>query len=59
MAGPCDRQITDMASLKEMGIDTLALADCVSGVFGEMTFCHGFVHCDPHPGAFASFFLLL
>jgi hypothetical protein len=43
-------QITDMTTLKGMGIDTLALADCVSGVFGEMTFCHGFVHCDPHPG---------
>ena len=31
-------------------MDRRELATLVNRIFGRMTFVHGFVHCDPHPG---------
>jgi aarF domain-containing kinase len=49
--GICDApQVNDVAELRRIGLDPLQVAESVTRVFGEMTFCHGFVHCDPHAG---------
>jgi ABC1 atypical kinase-like domain len=42
--------VSDIASLKSQGMDLIHVGDTISTVFGEMVFCHGIVHCDPHPG---------
>eukprot|EP00300_Choanocystis_sp_HF-7_P004329 c13325_g1_i1.p1 GENE.c13325_g1_i1~~c13325_g1_i1.p1 ORF type:complete len:556 (+),score=110.12 c13325_g1_i1:234-1901(+) len=43
-------KIDDTASLIASGINPTKVADMYANIFAEMIFCHGFVHCDPHPG---------
>ncbi|CAI5984847.1 unnamed protein product [Closterium sp. NIES-64] len=40
--------LTDVARLKDMGINPADVAKLISTAFAEMIFRHGFVHCDPH-----------
>lgn len=42
--------MNDVTALRAHGLDPLRVAALVSGVFSDMIYCHGFVHCDPHPG---------
>lgn len=35
----------------EPGLQPRAVVRLLAEVFGEMVFCRGHVHCDPHPGA--------
>lgn len=47
----CDgARIDDKEGLRSRGVDRRELATLVNRIFGRMTFVHGFVHCDPHPG---------
>ncbi|XP_047335341.1 aarF domain-containing protein kinase 1 [Impatiens glandulifera] len=43
-------KVNDVESLKEFGVDPVAVANELANVFSEMIFVHGFVHGDPHPG---------
>jgi len=43
-------KVNDVDSLRARGFDPVLVASNVTRIFGEMVFCHGFVHCDPHPG---------
>ena len=43
-------RIDDTAGLARQRADVRAIALRLQRVFGAMTFVHGFVHCDPHPG---------
>ena len=43
-------KVNDVAGLRAAGFDPVLVGRAVTRVFGEMVFCHGFVHCDPHPG---------
>ena len=47
----CDgARIDDRAELERMGVDVSAVAARIQKIFARMTFIHGFVHADPHPG---------
>lgn len=41
-------EITDVKKMQELGIQPREVAKLLSQAFAEMTFKHGFVHCDPH-----------
>jgi aarF domain-containing kinase len=41
---------SDLAALRDMGVNPRRVASAVSRFFGEQVHVHGFVHCDPHPG---------
>lgn len=43
-------KISDLGAIEKMGFKKSKIAEKVVSVFSEMIFCHGFVHCDPHPG---------
>uniref|UniRef100_K3W889 ABC1 atypical kinase-like domain-containing protein n=1 Tax=Globisporangium ultimum (strain ATCC 200006 / CBS 805.95 / DAOM BR144) TaxID=431595 RepID=K3W889_GLOUD len=43
-------KISQIDEIKKLGLDPTHVARVLCEVFGEMVFCHGFVHCDPHPG---------
>jgi aarF domain-containing kinase len=43
-------RIDDTHGLARLHADVPALATRLQKVFGAMTFCHGFVHCDPVRG---------
>ncbi|CAN0072832.1 unnamed protein product, partial [Discosporangium mesarthrocarpum] len=43
-------KITDRQGIEEQGMDPSEVAHTVTRTFGDMIHCHGFVHCDPHPG---------
>jgi aarF domain-containing kinase len=43
-------KISEFNQLTQLGLDTKKIATTLCEVFGEMIFCHGFVHCDPHAG---------
>lgn len=43
-------KITDVAQLKALGISPRKVVRSLYEIFGEMIFCHGFFHADPHPG---------
>jgi len=43
-------KVNDVARLEAAGFDPARVGREVTRIFGEMVFCHGFVHCDPHPG---------
>jgi aarF domain-containing kinase len=43
-------RIDDTPGLARLHADVPALAARLQKVFGAMTFCHGFVHCDPVRG---------
>ncbi|KAI9912083.1 hypothetical protein PsorP6_009535 [Peronosclerospora sorghi] len=43
-------KISELHAIKTMGLDPRKVARSLCAVFSEMIFCHGFVHCDPHPG---------
>jgi len=43
-------RITDMNKLEENSIPTQKVASAACALFSELTFQHGFVHADPHPG---------
>ncbi|GLE06188.1 hypothetical protein PINS_up015399 [Pythium insidiosum] len=43
-------KISDVAAIEAQGLDPREVARVLCEAFGEMVFCHGFVHCDPHPG---------
>ncbi|XP_077217229.1 putative ABC1 protein At2g40090 [Tasmannia lanceolata] len=40
--------ITDVNAIRRLGIQPKEVAKLISQAFAEMTFKHGFVHCDPH-----------
>ncbi|XP_049852215.1 aarF domain-containing protein kinase 1-like [Schistocerca gregaria] len=44
------KHICDMAGLKEMNANPLAICAQLNRIFTEQIFKHRFVHCDPHPG---------
>lgn len=41
-------EITDVSAIQRLGIQPIDVSKLVSQAFAEMTFKHGFVHCDPH-----------
>ncbi|KAG1337707.1 putative ABC1 protein [Cocos nucifera] len=41
-------EITDVSAIQRLGIEPNDVSKLVSQAFAEMTFKHGFVHCDPH-----------
>ncbi|KAG9453997.1 hypothetical protein H6P81_006901 [Aristolochia fimbriata] len=41
-------EITDVNSIKRLGIQPRDVSKIVTQAFAEMMFKHGFVHCDPH-----------
>ncbi|KAJ3206905.1 hypothetical protein HDU67_007876, partial [Dinochytrium kinnereticum] len=43
-------KVNDAAGLRGLGLDPGEVGRLVCEVFAEMVFCHGVVHCDPHPG---------
>lgn len=43
-------KLSDTDGLAACRLDRSELAALVSTVFSAMACCHGFVHCDPHPG---------
>lgn len=43
-------KINDLPALRAANIDAGRVAHLLSEVFGEMIYCIGRVHCDPHPG---------
>ncbi|MDQ1130819.1 AarF/ABC1/UbiB kinase family protein [Microbacterium sp. SORGH_AS_0888] len=43
-------KISDVASLREAGIDPSAVATVFAAVMFDQLFTHGFFHADPHPG---------
>jgi aarF domain-containing kinase len=43
-------KVNDVDGLRAHGFDPARVGREVTRIFGEMVFCHGFVHCDPHPG---------
>ena len=43
-------QVNDTATLRSSRISPKAVGLELERAFAEMTFCHGFVHADPHPG---------
>ncbi|KAJ3682659.1 hypothetical protein LUZ60_012886 [Juncus effusus] len=60
-------EITDVKAIKSLGLRPYDVSKLVSEAFAEMTFKHGFVHCDPHaanlmvrplPASSSSFFSL-
>ncbi|KAJ2768475.1 hypothetical protein IWQ56_002921, partial [Coemansia nantahalensis] len=44
------RRCDDLDYLRRHGIDPAHVSRAVGHIFAEMTFVHGFLHCDPHPG---------
>ncbi|KAJ2762841.1 hypothetical protein H4S06_000428 [Coemansia sp. BCRC 34490] len=44
------RRCDDLAFLRKHDIDPEAVSREIGRIFAEMTFVHGFLHCDPHPG---------
>jgi len=42
--------ISDVAAIKDSGINPKEVAQVVINLFADQIMCHGFVHCDPHPG---------
>ncbi|KAJ2787818.1 hypothetical protein GGI15_000387 [Coemansia interrupta] len=44
------RRCDDLDFLKQHNISPAAVSREIGRVFAEMTFVHGFLHCDPHPG---------
>jgi len=42
--------LTDAATIRDFGLQPRAVVRLLAEVFGEMVFCRGHVHCDPHPG---------
>lgn len=43
-------KINDLVGLKSLGANPKWVRNLLLQVFAEMIFCHGIVHCDPHPG---------
>ncbi|CAG8433148.1 9549_t:CDS:10 [Diversispora eburnea] len=43
-------KINDLVGLKSLGANPKWVRNLLLEVFAEMIFCHGIVHCDPHPG---------
>ncbi|KAJ1553791.1 hypothetical protein HK405_006878, partial [Cladochytrium tenue] len=43
-------KVNNVAGLLELGVRPRDVAVLVCDAFAEMVFCHGVVHCDPHPG---------
>ncbi|PIA59399.1 hypothetical protein AQUCO_00400344v1 [Aquilegia coerulea] len=41
-------EISDVKKIQKLGIQPKEVAKLVSEAFAEMTFKHGFIHCDPH-----------
>ncbi|CAM9777957.1 unnamed protein product, partial [Hapterophycus canaliculatus] len=43
-------KISDREGIERGGMDPAGVARTVTRAFGDMIYCHGFLHCDPHPG---------
>ncbi len=43
-------KITDIERLREMNVDTIALANSIVDMYLSQIVIYGLVHCDPHPG---------
>eukprot|EP00752_Nemacystus_decipiens_P004907 g4466.t1 len=43
-------KISDKEGIEGEGMNPAEVAKTVTRTFGEMIYCHGFLHCDPHPG---------
>lgn len=48
--GMCIVQVNDAESLRAARIAPSAVGRVVDEAFAEMTFLHGYIHADPHPG---------
>ncbi|KAJ2799616.1 hypothetical protein H4R20_004366 [Coemansia guatemalensis] len=44
------RRCDDLAYLRQHAIDPAQVSRAIGRAFAEMTYIHGFLHCDPHPG---------
>ncbi|KAJ2213062.1 hypothetical protein EV179_004123 [Coemansia sp. RSA 487] len=44
------RRCDDLGFLRKHSIDPESVSREIGRIFAEMTFVHGFLHCDPHPG---------
>ncbi|KAJ1848982.1 hypothetical protein LPJ70_000733 [Coemansia sp. RSA 2708] len=44
------RRCDDLTYLRKHAIDPAEVSRAIGQVFAEMTYVHGFLHCDPHPG---------
>ncbi|KAJ2891892.1 hypothetical protein IWW38_003433 [Coemansia aciculifera] len=44
------RRCDDLEYLRQYSIDPAQVSREIGRVFAEMTYVHGFLHCDPHPG---------
>jgi hypothetical protein len=44
-------QVNDTQGLRAAKINPREVGRVVDDAFAEMTFIHGFIHADPHPGA--------
>lgn len=43
-------KITDVDTLRKMGVDTVIMANKIVDMYLSQIVIHGLVHCDPHPG---------
>jgi predicted unusual protein kinase regulating ubiquinone biosynthesis (AarF/ABC1/UbiB family) len=43
-------KVTDVAALREAGLDPAVIGERIVDLFGEQVIEHGFFHGDPHPG---------
>jgi aarF domain-containing kinase len=43
-------QVNDSAALRAARISPHAVGRMMDEAFAEMTFIHGYIHSDPHPG---------
>lgn len=43
-------QVDDLKSYATLGVNPKAMAKTVVSVVADMTYLHGFLHCDPHAG---------
>jgi aarF domain-containing kinase len=43
-------QVNDSAALRSARISPHAVGRMMDEAFAEMTFIHGYIHSDPHPG---------
>lgn len=43
-------KVNDTNEIRKLGLDCHDIAGIVLSMFSAQIFCHGFVHCDPHPG---------
>nr|KAJ3417766.1 hypothetical protein HK105_000816 [Polyrhizophydium stewartii] len=43
-------KVNNVPAIRSLGLDPADVRSVLSQAFAEMIFCHGVLHCDPHPG---------